>query len=83
MGSYYFKILAKTNQLCPSGDLNTCYPNNELIIFNRWGDPVLRQAGYRNDWNAAKLPGGAYFYTFYPDKEKRDKVLKGAITVLK
>jgi gliding motility-associated-like protein len=42
------------------------YPDNELLIFNRWGDQVFNAAPYRNDWggtfNNNLLPEGTYFY---------------------
>lgn len=38
------------------------YPNNELTIFNRWGDVVFHAKPYRNDWDGGDLPAGTYFY---------------------
>lgn len=43
------------------------FPLNEIIIFNRWGEPVYEAKPYRNDWkghnrNGQKLPPGAYYY---------------------
>lgn len=43
------------------------YPNNSLVIINRWGDEVFRSSGaYQNNWNGtydgAQLPDGTYFY---------------------
>jgi len=42
------------------------YPNNRLCIFNRWGNQVLQQRGYQNDfegrWNGKDLPDGTYYY---------------------
>ena len=45
------------------------YPQNELIIFNRWGNELLRAAPYNNDWAGTangELPSGVYFYQFIP-----------------
>ncbi len=48
---------------CLSTDL---YPNNEVSIFNQWGDEVFRQARYLNDWQGTykgeDLPTGTYFW---------------------
>jgi len=45
---------------------NTQFPDNELIIFNQWGDEVFRSKGYQNDWegtyNSEDLPDGTYYY---------------------
>jgi len=44
------------------------YPNNTLIIFNRWGNQVFLEQGYSNDapwdgsWEDKPLPDGTYFY---------------------
>ncbi len=48
------------------------YPNNNIQIFNRWGNVVFKMAQYDNSWDgtsqhgmtigSGKLPSGAYFY---------------------
>ena len=49
------------------------YPNNELAIYNRWGNVVFQQIGYNNTWDGTsngratlyteeKLPVGTYYY---------------------
>ena len=44
------------------------FPDNEVFIFNRWGNQVHNEMGYRNDrgWNGTfdgkHLPDGTYFY---------------------
>jgi len=47
------------------------YPNNRLIVYNRWGNVVYQKSGYLNEWdgnsNVSKvgnkpLPAGTYFY---------------------
>ncbi|MGZ4042950.1 MAG: T9SS type B sorting domain-containing protein [Bacteroidia bacterium] len=48
------------------------YPDNELLIFNRWGNTVYSMKSYKNEWNGSpnvsgktgtgKLPPGTYFY---------------------
>lgn len=42
------------------------FPNNELTVFNRWGNQIFSQKGYKNNWNGtwdgADLPDGTYFY---------------------
>lgn len=46
------------------------YPNNRLMIFNRWGNVVLDQNNYNNLWTGywddenTYLPSGTYFYIF-------------------
>ena len=43
------------------------YPNNELQVFNRWGQEVYSAEGYNNEWgghsrNGNELPDDTYFY---------------------
>jgi gliding motility-associated-like protein len=44
------------------------YPKNELRVFNRWGNQVYYQKGYKNSWDGTweggNLPDGTYFYMF-------------------
>lgn len=41
-------------------------PDCEVIVFNRWGEPVFRSKGYATPWdgtyNAQKVPPGVYQY---------------------
>ena len=49
-------------------DCITQYPENQLQIFNRWGNLVYYKKGYNNTWDgkadgsAKTLPEGTYFY---------------------
>ena len=42
------------------------FPNNKVQIFNRWGNMVFEQTGYKGQWNGTwnnkDLPDGTYFY---------------------
>ncbi len=38
------------------------YPDNELVVINRWGSEVFRQKGYKNNWDGKGLAEGTYFY---------------------
>ncbi|MEO8069294.1 MAG: choice-of-anchor L domain-containing protein [Flavobacteriales bacterium] len=42
------------------------YPNNHMLVVNRWGNTVFDQLNYRNDWRGENqqgeaLPNGTYF----------------------
>ncbi|UUC43865.1 DUF7507 domain-containing protein [Flavobacterium cerinum] len=73
------------NAVSPNGDGSNdilyiagieCYPNNEVLIFNRWGVQVFETKGYNNNDKVFKgysdgratisssepLPDGTYFY---------------------
>ena len=38
------------------------YSGSELIVFNRWGNPVYESRNYKNDWKAVDLSEGTYWY---------------------
>src|SRR5690606_14078660 len=40
------------------------YPENRLLIFNRWGNEIFSSTGYKNDWDGATLNAGTYYYIF-------------------
>ena len=62
------------------------YPNARLCIFNRWGDRVLEEQPYRNDWNATyngnDLPPGTYFYVLQPNPDSSETV-QGYFTIVR
>lgn len=60
------------------------YRENELIVFNQWGDQVFRKYNYKNDWqgtyNGEDLPVSTYYYVLFLDQNK-DKVEKGFFVI--
>lgn len=48
---------------CLGGDL---FQDNEVLIFNEWGDEVFHAQPYNNNWdgtrNGQELPAGTYFF---------------------
>ena len=66
---------ANDNFTIPCLDNPAAFPDNEMIIYNRWGDEVFTAAPYRNNWDGswrnAPLPPGTYFYCMRltPDSE--------------
>ena len=59
---------------------------NELIIYNRWGDEVYRAEPYQNDWkgtyNGEDLPDGTYYY-IYKTNPSDTEPRKGYITIMR
>lgn len=50
------------------------YPDNELTIFNRWGQVVYQTTGYANEWNGqgnagSPLMNDTYFYVLKFNRE--------------
>jgi gliding motility-associated-like protein len=46
------------------------YPNTEVFVYNRWGEMVFYQKGYRTPWdgtyNGAPIQSGAYTFVIDP-----------------
>ncbi|WP_378410421.1 gliding motility-associated C-terminal domain-containing protein [Rhodocytophaga aerolata] len=40
------------------------YPENELVIYNRWGREIYRKQNYEGNWQAEGMQNGIYFYEF-------------------
>ncbi|MGV6862026.1 MAG: T9SS type B sorting domain-containing protein [Putridiphycobacter sp.] len=61
------------------------YPNNNIIIFNRWGDVVFTASPYNNDWdgtstnvniivNGNQVVDGTYFFVLDIGEEGEEKI---------
>ncbi len=63
------------------------YTNNEVRVYNRWGNLVFERKGYTNAlgwdgrWNGRDLPDGTYFYLI--DLKDGSKVLSGYLQILR
>ncbi len=64
------------------------YPDNEVVIFNRWGDIVFETQSYNNDWggeyqkSGKSLPQATYYYILRLNVPG-GKIYRGDITILK
>ena len=72
----------------------TDYPNNEVLIYNRWGDLVFQTKNYNNATNvfagianksrnlgADQLPEGTYFFEIRTEKPNHFKKTKGYLVL--
>lgn len=84
-----------TNLISPNGDGVNDFlelgclddaPNNQLMIFNRWGSKIYEAAPYRNnwsgDWKGRPLPAGVYFYVFKQDMNSAQGI-QGHFTIFR
>ena len=92
--------LSVPNGITPNGDgLNdilffdiieefpSAFDNNEIIIFNRWGDIVYEARPYTNDWDGTnesgqELPHGTYYYILRLDIPN-GQIIRGDITIIR
>lgn len=63
------------------------FPENEMIIFNRWGNVVYQSKPYLNDWGGTNeagktLPQGTYYYVLRLNLAQGE-IIKGEVTVLR
>lgn len=60
------------------------YPENSIIVFNRWGKEIFQRKNYKNDWdgtiNGELLPTGVYFYVVQFGLTSRPK--KGSFSII-
>jgi gliding motility-associated-like protein len=72
----------------------TNYPNNEVLIYNRWGDLVFQTKNYNNSTNvfagianksrnlgANQLPEGTYFFEIRTEQPNHFKKTKGYLVL--
>ncbi|MHA7131939.1 DUF7507 domain-containing protein, partial [Algoriphagus namhaensis] len=60
------------------------FVSNEIVIINRYGDHVLEQEDYKNDWNAPGQVAGTYYYILkVVDRQGKQHEFKGWIQVIK
>lgn len=89
-----FQKIAIPNAFSPNGDgINDTwqipgldsYPESELQVFNRYGQPVFHSRGYPKPWNGTfngkPLPSGTYYYSI--DRKNNFPLLSGWIAVIR
>ncbi len=47
------------------------YPDNTVLITDRWGREVYKAAPYKNDWKAESISSGTYFYLLTTPEGKK------------
>jgi gliding motility-associated-like protein len=82
------------NAFSPNGDgindfwnikyLDT-YPNCDVSVFNRYGQPVFHSVGYNRPWdgmyNGKPLPVGTYYYLI--DTKRQKKLFSGSLLLVR
>ncbi len=63
------------------------YPENEFLVFNRWGEIVYQDSPYLNDWNGTNnkgndLPEGTYYFILRLNVAD-GIIIKGDVTILR
>ena len=80
------------NMITPNGDGKNdflkfpqldVFTNNELLIFDRWGNTVFSKKGYQCDWNGDGLSEGTYFYVLKVQVGGKVRQFKGYLTLVR
>jgi gliding motility-associated-like protein len=84
------------NGISPNGDgkndtwiINVIYkfPNNEVEVYNRWGELLYSKKGYDNTWDGSykgkPLPIGTYYYVVKLNDPDYPDAYTGPITIFK
>jgi len=63
------------------------FPDNEVEIYNRWGNIVYEMSGYDNSWTGTNNSGeellsGAYYYVVKLNNDE-DTILTGSVTIIR
>jgi gliding motility-associated-like protein len=91
---YALNALNITNLFTPNGDGKNdtfeirgldLFAENDIIIVNRWGNEVFKQANYKNTWTGEGLNEGTYYYILRVKVHAGDEwqVYKGYITLIR
>lgn len=56
------------------------YTNNQVLIYNRWGNKIFEAAPYQNNFEFKNQPSGTYFFVL--NLNDGTKPITGTITVL-
>jgi len=65
------------------------YPDNELKVFNRWGNLIFESIGYLNEWGGTfkgqKVVDGTYYYVLKVNEDDGTNFMNytGSITIMR
>jgi gliding motility-associated-like protein len=64
------------------------YPDNLILVFNRWGQKVYESKGMYEPWDGKDLlnvpvPDNSYYYLIYENKEDKEPKLKGTVSIVR
>ncbi len=88
----YEEALVINNAFSPNGDgINDywviknidLYPDNEVVVVNRWGNEIYSMKNYSNTWDGSRLSEGTYLYILKVQMCGEQKTFKGYISIIR
>ncbi len=68
-------------------DIASLFPNIEVQVFSRWGEPLFRSVGYAVPWDGKYdgkvVPMGTYYYVVELHDDRFPEALTGPLTVIR
>ncbi|MBS1582429.1 MAG: gliding motility-associated C-terminal domain-containing protein, partial [Bacteroidetes bacterium] len=68
-------------------DFIELFPDCEVEIYNRWGEPLFRSVGYHQPWdgryNGGFVPVGTYYYAIKLNDPRFPNAFTGPLTVIR
>ena len=68
-------------------DFVELFPNMEVSVFSRWGEPLFHSIGYKVPWdgkfNGQLVPMGTYYYAIDLHDERFPEPLTGPLTIIR
>jgi gliding motility-associated-like protein len=64
------------------------YPENLVLVFNRWGQKVYEHSGEYEPWDGRdyfgrELEANSYYYIIYGDKDQDKSIIKGSVSIIR
>jgi gliding motility-associated-like protein len=64
------------------------YPDNRVLVFNRWGQKVYEHEGEYEPWDGRDVFGReldptSYYYIIYRDKDEDKSIIKGSVSIIR
>ncbi|ALI99227.1 hypothetical protein DC20_09870 [Rufibacter tibetensis] len=60
------------------------FPDNDIVIYNRWGNEIYKTKNYKNDWRATGLEEATYFYVLnVRGCDGKNQVFRGPVQVVR
>jgi len=67
-------------------DFASIFPDIEVLVFSRWGEPLFRSVGYHTPWDGKydgkPVPMGTYYYVVDLHDDRFPEAITGPLTII-